>query len=672
MTRLHLRTLMLLCLMLLSQMTLEAQKTAPLLWPLEGLKTGEGILYRPQELIDKELNFDNLFLTAPEGTKVVCPADAVVIHIGLGYSESLNTAIGIPMKGGYDEALAKAKESLKGRVSSPLFICGQIGLKLSDGRKLYLSGLKPMRIFKTGSRVVRGEVLGTLRYSYHKISQPSLDISIATAQGKSADPMTPFGLKTTFRPPVIKKPKARLSRAEAAEDYRQLAHAIRELYPSLEDLMSLEEYDRFVADEIARLPREISLKDFASFISRYNSRIHDSHIYIDWSGGAKPQTPLVPALMPSKVGDKLLVLLASKGFEQYIGQEITHINGRSVAELMQRELEGMHHLYDAGVRAVLERHLFLKYFFTNGVSEVRKQTSAPVRFTLASGETVSAPMLKQDRNNPPYGESIYGYVRIWRANRHPAGFALKELSDTTAYLGLSTFDLDEVSRDSIVGFIRQMRDKKKPALIIDLRNNHGGSADIEILLEDELLSEERVTTEGYSMVNASTIKVPTLNLSPEAPMFEEYKPIEGRRGLYLYPEAKTTKPKTGAERAQPYTGRVYVLTDGESFSASTSFAGQMKLNRRAKIIGRETGSAYHCFTASKFADIELKHSRFLVHIPLVRLVFDEKLDDRFPRGRGVMPDIHIPLSVEEVHSTEDYILKRALEEVARDLASQEK
>ena len=37
-------------------------------WPVKGVKTGEGIVYRPQDRIDKELNFGDLFIAAPEGT----------------------------------------------------------------------------------------------------------------------------------------------------------------------------------------------------------------------------------------------------------------------------------------------------------------------------------------------------------------------------------------------------------------------------------------------------------------------------------------------------------------------------------------------------------------------------------------------------------------------------
>ena len=62
------------------------------LWPVKGQQAGEGILYRPQDYIGDEFNFDNLFLSAPEGTQVLCPADAVVENCSYTYHMSLFTS----------------------------------------------------------------------------------------------------------------------------------------------------------------------------------------------------------------------------------------------------------------------------------------------------------------------------------------------------------------------------------------------------------------------------------------------------------------------------------------------------------------------------------------------------------------------------------------------------
>lgn len=59
-------------------------------WPIEGKNTGEGILYRPQDYIDKELNFGNLYITAELGNNIVSPCDGTVTAFYLVYYPSLH------------------------------------------------------------------------------------------------------------------------------------------------------------------------------------------------------------------------------------------------------------------------------------------------------------------------------------------------------------------------------------------------------------------------------------------------------------------------------------------------------------------------------------------------------------------------------------------------------
>jgi len=51
-----------------------------------------------------------------------------------------------------------------------------------------------------------------------------------------------------------------------------------------------------------------------------------------------------------------------------------------------------------------------------------------------------------------------------------------------------------------------------------------------------------------------------------------------------------------------------------------------------------------------------------IAMQLVKCVYDEEVSERFPAGRGLLPDIEVPLTYEErFTSAEDIILARALE-----------
>ena len=75
-----------LILLLLCPFVGKAQSNNNWLWPIKGQKAGEGILYRPQDKIGEEQVIYDLFITAPEGTGILCPDDAVVEFYSYDYS----------------------------------------------------------------------------------------------------------------------------------------------------------------------------------------------------------------------------------------------------------------------------------------------------------------------------------------------------------------------------------------------------------------------------------------------------------------------------------------------------------------------------------------------------------------------------------------------------------
>lgn len=649
----------LLCFFLLGTATLNAQTS--LLWPIKDKAAGSDILFKPQDKIGEELNTEHIFISTTESTEVLAPADGTVISAGLSYNISLSYVLFFTYDGDFDKAIEKNKKAIEEKYGSSRYLTGMVTIKLANGDKINLSGIKLKKLFRTGEKIRRGEVLGTAHYSYKKIATSSVGLSISSSKGTPSDPMAPFGLKSTFRASTIVKPKAVLTKAEAEADYRRLADAIKEIYPSLTDLMSIEEYDTFVSSEIARLPEKISRKEFGRRIAAFNRKIHDSHLFINTHTHTKVDLPMLPEIFYGKLEGKVMAIMATAKYRSYIGKEIVKINGQAIDSL-ELYISPSHLVYDGQVASYLDRVLALNYPVLH--PQANKNSKKPgTTLTFADGKEVTVPMFKQG-NSIPYGREAAGFFNIWGANRHKTQFKLEELNDTTAYIGLSTFELSEVETDEIVAFIRKMRDKEKPCIIFDLRNNPGGSIEVLYAITREVIRDDTPPRKSYSMVNAHLFKTPTMNLIPSDSLFTDYHTIPGKKGLYLMPK---DDPSPSDSTRSIYKGRLYVLTDAKSASASTEFAGRVKYNRRGTVIGRETATTYHCFTAVKFANIELDHSKFTCTIPMVRCVFDETVDDRFPKGRGVIPDIEIPISLAEMHSQDDYLLRRTLEQIRKDL-----
>ena len=248
-------------------------------------------------------------------------------------------------------------------------------------------------------------------------------------------------------------------------------------------------------------------------------------------------------------------------------------------------------------------------------------------------------------------------------NRTGKNFELKMLNDSVAYIGLATFQLNEVETEQIRDFIAAHH--STPHLIFDMRNNGGGHDEVMHKLLSYCSDRPYVAVDGYSKVmrrGAFPSFAHARNYTPDMELFgDEYVAEEGRDGLYCRNESKPIMPDSVAH----YGGKLYVLVNEGSCSAATLFPANVIRSHRGMVIGRETRTAYHYMTALKFVDICLPNSRVTWHIPLVKCVFDTTENPRIPYGRGVIPDIYVPLTYEEVAFTNgDAILNRALEAIA--------
>ncbi len=636
-------------------------------WPVEGKQAGEGVLFRPQDYIETEHNFGELFIAAAEGTNVLSPCDGTVVSFGLQYYPSLTSSMSLSGKGTFREMVDGNREEAKKRGLNANFFSVGITIQTADGRRVHLAGLNSDRAFATGQKVKRGEVLGKVHYCYHKIPRPCLMVSISKG-GNTADPMSPFGLQSTFIAPVARQPKDPLTREEATADYRQLAAAVKEIYPSLEDFMTEAEYDRFVDAEIAKIPESISLKDFARMMMDFNRRIHDSHLWLSYgiNTNAHRQMKLSPLLF-GKVDDAVRVISTTGDYQQYQGREIVRINNKPVETICAEVEKVTGWSYDANVQSFTEHQMAAmlshRYFLTDKEAQQGEKTT----FTFADGEELTLP-LGSAALEREYCEPFRHYLLSMRGIdlKHPEHRRVNYYhfmpNDSTAYLRLKTFHLMETEADSVAAFIRSLEEKGVNHLIIDLSFNGGGHTWVLDKLVNALLDEPRKREGGYSKVNMQTLKTPTLNWVAGERMFEGYKERAGRKGFYLMNDSAA--PADTARR-EVYKGRLYVITNAYSASASSLFAGIMKRNGRGYIVGRETLSAYHTMTALKFADIQLANSLFKCHIPMVRIVSDEYVSDAFPKGRGVIPHLNIPISYEEIAVDGNLLLTKTLELIAK-------
>jgi carboxyl-terminal processing protease len=186
----------------------------------------------------------------------------------------------------------------------------------------------------------------------------------------------------------------------------------------------------------------------------------------------------------------------------------------------------------------------------------------------------------------------------------------------------------DMFRDSVAKQFREelLKFRTAPGLIIDLRGNPGGEFDGLLGVADNFFTQ-RVS---FGRIIARSGKAPSLMLR-----------------ILGVPSAL----EVGDSTPDVYTGQVVVLVNEASGSASEIFAAGMQENHRAAIIGRQTCG---CVLASVAHSVkgggEVDISEFGIVTGSGR-----KLE-----GVGVVPDVTVPLTLEDLRQHHDASLRQAV------------
>jgi len=190
---------------------------------------------------------------------------------------------------------------------------------------------------------------------------------------------------------------------------------------------------------------------------------------------------------------------------------------------------------------------------------------------------------------------------------------------------------------------QQIASHKMDHLILDLRGNDGGNAEIAVELFSYLNGE---TDSFYNEVFSITKKIDDEAYDEKVVLKDFRKDGE----IYRY-------KKLGAHQSQPskylFTGALYVLTDAYSFSATGFLAGKLKNYNRAIFIGEETGGNPNQNTSGPKPKLTLPHSKVNITVPLI---FFKTNVDFENTGRGVLPDHLVRPSIEDILEGNDTVL----------------
>ncbi len=247
--------------------------------------------------------------------------------------------------------------------------------------------------------------------------------------------------------------------------------------------------------------------------------------------------------------------------------------------------------------------------------------------------------------------------------------------DKTALLTLPTFGIYNIEDNGIdykeffKNTFTDINEKGIESLIIDLRGNGGGHADVGLELFSYLHNEP---FKLFNDIHTITREIPKEDYFTGSTIWQR---LQIKLALKKVNETKFI-PRTWAAKRNKltlsvkepsvpiYNGKVYVLIDGWVFSASAMFSGLVKNYDRGIFIGEETGGNPKIQIGDFEQMLTLPSSGLRIRIPL----FYEEMDVDFSNpNRGVVPDIYKSNDINQVISKEDSVLKWVLSKSKNDL-----
>lgn len=267
------------------------------------------------------------------------------------------------------------------------------------------------------------------------------------------------------------------------------------------------------------------------------------------------------------------------------------------------------------------------------------KTEKRIKLTLAEKKANRLASKKRRKFNKKHG-----FIKKYKT--YTRNFRFMEDPNDVAYIKLRSFTNGHYKRFYKESFAK-LDSANTKHLILDLRDNGGGRiAEIDFLYS-------YLTNEKYKFIEDSEVnsRVPFLkflmsNTTPNgikvlsgliSPIIVVQNLIRTRKRdgklYYRFRQTKVKEPKP-----LHFTGHIYVLINGNSFSASSLISTHLKATKRATFVGEETGGAYNGTVAGIYKIYELPNTRLKIRMGMMQVEAPQKQD---PDGYGIKPDIEI-------------------------------
>ncbi len=454
------------------------------------------------------------------------------------------------------------------------------------------------------------------------------------------------------------------SATQLKEDFQILRQSLETIHPAIYTYQSKEDLDRRFDQMAAAIQGPMTELEFYKLIGVLLKEIADGHTDIEASSACYEMLDASAKLFPFQVKwveDALYITHNFSSVEEVRkGDMIKTINGKEVGPIfkqlrdyMPRDGKIVH-----GPNQVLAR-LFMDFYYfmverPEGFDLELEAVGGDLRQIYVPAETlpsIEANIKKRYPSPKNAGNNKKPQLEL-------------ELESDHAILTVRSFHPGRIKDGGqhFSKFFKQAFTKLEEAevehLILDLRNNGGGAAEVVRQLLSYLAEKP---FRLYRQQIARTTRIPNHehfrnNIRKIESWARKNLRKSGDHYVLIDGDSKVQKQQTPG-----FKGQLYVLVNERSYSATADFVGMLRSLRPVEFIGQETGGNPLRSTGGERLTLVLPHSKIRVLIPTIQFQLNVDAENQ---GHGLMPD-HLV-----VPTIRDYLAKRDVEkEFARALIS---
>jgi hypothetical protein len=450
------------------------------------------------------------------------------------------------------------------------------------------------------------------------------------------------------------------------QDFTLLKNILEKKHPALYWYTSKDSMDMYFDKYYAAIEDSMTEQQFGwKILAPLTDKIHCGHTSFGMSNAYNKwvKNKIIPSFpLFMKVWNDTMVVTGNLNRKDSIlkrGTIIKSINGLDATALQQYMFNYMTEDGHANNVNYLRLSNNFPYYHRN-IFGLNKEYAVTYLDTAGAVQTIKLPVFDPPKDTSKKKKLVPIVKQTKKEIRQLHLQNLRSLAidtaNNTAVITLNTFAAGRLRK-----FFRQTFHYIKKSninnAVLDIRSNGGGKVDASTLLT------KYVTRLPFKVADTTYAAAKTLRpyaryikgkfLNNVGLFFFTKKRADGFYHFGRW-ERKLYQPKT----KNHFGGNLYVLTNGQTFSASTLFCNAIKGQAGITLVGEEAGGGWHGNSGIMIPDITLPNTHLRVRLPLFKIVQYKHVPKN---GLGVVPDIYVGTSYDALLKNYDKKMQVVME-----------